>query len=41
MNYYDCLTTAIDVVLAWDIPDEAIGEAVTAQAQLLAHSCID
>ena len=28
---------AIDRVLAWDLPDEAIGEAVKAQASLMAR----
>ncbi|MDO8291088.1 MAG: hypothetical protein Q7T44_17885 [Parvibaculum sp.] len=32
---------AIDVVLAWDIPDEAFGDAVQAQATLMAGGCSD
>lgn len=35
--FYD----AIEVVLAWDLPDEALGDAVQAQAGLMAKSCPD
>ena len=31
------LLDAIDLVLAWDLPDEAIGEAVKDQANLMAR----
>ena len=37
----DLIVDAIDVVLDWDIPDEAFGEAVKAQASLMAGSCAD
>ncbi len=36
MNYQNCLIDAIDVVLAWDIPEEAFADAVQAQAGLMA-----
>jgi len=32
----DLIHDAIEVVLAWDLPDEAVGEAVKAQAELMA-----
>jgi hypothetical protein len=34
---HDLIHDAIDVVLAWDIPDEAFGNAVQAQATLMAR----
>jgi len=36
MYVQDLIHDAIDVVLAWDIPDEALGDAVQAQATLMA-----
>lgn len=30
------LLDAIDAVLGWDIPDEALGEAISAQAEMMA-----
>lgn len=32
MNYQDQIHEAIEVVLAWDIPDEALADAITAKA---------
>ena len=37
MNFQSCLIDAIDVVLAWDLPDELLAEAVTVQAGLMAR----
>lgn len=39
MNYQDQIHDAIEVVLAWDLPDEALGVAVQAQAELMAGMC--
>ena len=36
MYVEDLIHDAIDVVLAWELPDEAVGEAVQAQAELMA-----
>ena len=36
MNYQDLIHEAIEVVLAWDLPDEALGGAVQAQAEFMA-----
>ena len=36
MNYQDLIHDAIDVVLAWEISDEAFADAVQAQACLMA-----
>ncbi len=36
MNYQDLIHDAIDVVLGWEIPDEAFAEVVQAQACLMA-----
>ena len=36
MNYQDLIHEAIEVVLDWNLPDEAIGNAVHAQAELMA-----
>ena len=41
MQYQSCLLTAIETVLAWDIPDEAFGDVVQAQASLMAGCCSD
>ncbi len=35
-NYRNCLFDAIDVVLAWELPEEALADAVKAQACLMA-----
>ena len=36
MYLQDLIHDAIDVVLAWELPDEAVGDAVRAQAELMA-----
>jgi len=36
MHDRNYLLDAIDTVLAWDIPDEALSEAISAQAGLMA-----
>ncbi len=36
MHCKDLMTDVIDVVLAWDLPDVAIADAVRAQAGLVA-----
>ena len=36
MSFQDLLLDAIEVVLDWDIPDEAFSDAVKAQACLMA-----
>lgn len=36
MYVQDMIHDAIEVVLAWDLPDEAVGDAVQAQAELMA-----
>ncbi len=36
MNYQNYLIDAVNDVLSWDIPDESLAEAVTAQASLMA-----
>ena len=36
MHYQDCLTEALELVSAWDIPDEQFADAVNAQARLMA-----
>lgn len=36
MNYQDLIHEAIEVVLAWDLPDDALGVAVKAQAEFMA-----
>jgi len=35
MAYEDCLTHVLDRVLALDLPDEAYGQALADEAQLL------
>ncbi len=37
MTYQNCLIDAIDVVLAWDIPEEAFADAVNVQAGFMAR----
>ena len=37
MNFQNYLMDAIDRVLAWDLPDEAIADAAKAQASLMAR----
>ena len=37
MNYQNYLIDAVNDVLSWDIPDESLAEAVTAQASLMAR----
>lgn len=36
MPFQNCLIPALERVLAWDIPDEACGQALSDQAGLLA-----
>ena len=36
MNYQSICLDAIETVLAWDLPDEALADAVQAQASLMA-----
>lgn len=36
MNYQSICLDAIETVLAWDLPDEAFADALTAQASLMA-----
>jgi len=36
MHYRDCLSDALDLVSAWDIPDEDFARAVNDQARLMA-----
>jgi len=36
MHFLDQIHDAIDVVLGWEIPDEAFPDAVLAQASLMA-----
>jgi hypothetical protein len=35
MAYEDCLSYALDSVLARDLPDEAVGQALADEAELL------
>lgn len=37
MNFQNYLLDAIDQVLDWDLPDELLADAVTAQASLMAR----
>ena len=37
MQFQNCLIDAIDVVLAWDLPEESFADAVTVQAGLMAR----
>ncbi len=37
MDIQNYLPDAIDVVLAWNLPDEALTEAIRAQASLMAR----
>jgi hypothetical protein len=41
MIFEDCLSAALDTVLAWDLPDDACAEAVAVQACLLAGLVAD
>ncbi len=41
MEYKDFLIDAIDIVLSWNISDEAIADAVISQASLMAGECSD
>lgn len=36
MNFQSICLDAIETVLAWDLPDEVLAEAVTEQARLMA-----
>lgn len=36
MNYEDYITDALDMVSAWEVPEESFSEAVMAQARLMA-----
>lgn len=37
MEYQSCLINAIETVLAWDLPDELLADAVKDQASLMAR----
>ena len=37
MDYASCLPEAVQLVLALDLPEESVAEAVRSQAGLLAH----
>lgn len=41
MAYEDCLARIIDVVLARDLPDEALGRALADEAELLSGEVHD
>jgi len=36
MDYEDYIADALDMVLAWDLPEECLPDAVNAQARLMA-----
>ena len=36
MDYEDYIPEALDLVLAWDLPEEALADAVNDQAKLMA-----
>lgn len=36
MSFLDCLSSAVDAALTWDIPEEAFSETVHSQACLMA-----
>ncbi|HKK31120.1 MAG TPA: hypothetical protein VKA18_12090 [Alphaproteobacteria bacterium] len=36
MDYEDYIHEALDLVLAWDLPEEALADAVNDQAKLMA-----
>ncbi len=36
MNFLDCLSSAVDAALTWDMPEEGFAEAVHSHACLLA-----
>jgi len=36
MDYEDYIHEALDLVLAWDLPEEALADAVNGQAKLMA-----
>ena len=35
MQYQDCLIEALEIVSAWDVPDEDFAQAVNDQARLM------
>lgn len=39
MEYASCIPDAVQLVLALDLPEESVPEAVRSQAALLAHLC--
>ncbi len=41
MHYPNIITNAIEVVLGWDLPDEAFPEALRSQAGLMAGGFSD
>ncbi len=41
MNYQDYLLDALEMVLAWDLPNEELAGAVNDQARLMAGICHD
>lgn len=36
MNYENCILDAVEIVGAWDLPDEDLADAITDQARLMA-----
>ena len=36
MDYEDFISEALDLVLAWDLPEDALAEAANQQAKLMA-----
>ena len=36
MQYQDCLIEALEIVSAWDLPEEDLADAVNDQARLMA-----
>ena len=36
MNYEDYISEALELVLTWDLPEEALADAVNGQAKLMA-----
>ena len=41
MNYEDYLTEALEMVLAWDLPEDQLADAVNDQARLMAGVPLD
>ena len=36
MSYEDCVLDALELVMAWDLPEEDLADAVNEQAKLMA-----